>query len=72
MPLTKTKYIIGAVNKATGVVSLYTTGTPAVPVEYATLAAAETQATTLANQNPSNKYAVMLATKIATSATTWE
>lgn len=69
--LTKTKYVIASLDKTTGVVSMYTNGAT-MPVEYATTTAAEAQATSLAASNPSKKYAVMLATKIATSANTFE
>lgn len=70
--LTKTKFIICALNKTTGVLIPVTSGTPAIPVEYATQAEADTAAQTLANQNPSNKYVVHNAVKIAVAANVWE
>lgn len=70
--LTKDKYILASISKSNGVVTFYTAGDPALPVEYATTALAEAKATELATANPGKKYAVMLASKIATSATTFE
>lgn len=71
--LTSGKFIIASLDKDTGVATpVLTPPAPPLPTEYATQAAAETEAARLAGVYTDKKYVVLEVPKIANADSVWE